>query len=254
MLANLSAQTPIQIKYECTPEDIDLFGLNCTEDQPCPVFLELSSAETATGRLLIAGNLHTRDITLYSLLLASDDNGVTWTEPQARIRNAALEQIEFFDPQTGWVTGGSIDPLTRNPFLLLTADGGRTWRQVLLADDSKFGTIAQFHFTSQKSGQLILDTSQGRTVSHELYESQTGGESWEMKQKSSTRLKLNETRAPAAFRVRVDAKSNTFRLERRAGTAWDLIASFAVRAGNCPSPMPIPSPTASPTPAPANNQ
>ena len=73
----------------------------------------------------------------------------TWTEPSPRLRNAALEQIEFWDAQKGWISGESIDPLARNPFLMLTTDGGHTWRQKLLLDDEKYGTIAQFHFDSQ---------------------------------------------------------------------------------------------------------
>ena len=110
------AESPVT--YECSPEDIEQFGLNCSDDEPCTVLLELASAEAVGNRILVTGNLHTRDATLLSLLLASDDGGVTWTEPVIRMRNAAFEQIEFWDGQTGWVSGESINPLARNPFLL----------------------------------------------------------------------------------------------------------------------------------------
>ncbi len=153
------------------------------------MLLELTSAEAAGNRVVVTGNLHTRNSTLFSLLLASDDNGLTWTEPAQRMRSAALEQIEFWDPQTGWISGESIDPLARNPFLLLTADGGRTWRQKLLSEDEKFGTIGQFHFDSKTNGELVLDAGQGNAVRQELYTSMTGGESWELKEVSNKPLR-----------------------------------------------------------------
>jgi hypothetical protein len=241
MLAlRLAAQTaagvaPVSVAYECPPADVEAFGLNCTEDRPCPVFLELASVEAAGGRVLITGNLHTRDITLFSLLLASEDGGVTWTEPTARMRNAALEQIEFFDPQTGWISGESIDPLARNPFLMMTADGGRTWRQKLLFEDSKFGTIAQFHFDSKSNGELVLDATQGKAVRQELYATMTGGESWEVKQVSNKPLKLKSVRSAeqAGWRVRADAANGTYRLEHGAGRNWQHVASFNIHVTDC---------------------
>ena len=227
------AQTPIQLKYECSPEDVETFGLPCTEDEPCPVFLELSSAEAAGPKLFAAGNLHTGSTTLFGVLLASEDNGVTWTEPFPRIRASALEQIEFFDPQTGWASGGSLDPLSRNPFLLVTADGGKTWRQRPMFDDTKYGAITQFHFTSRTAGELLMDVSQGRNTRQELYGSGTGGESWELKQSSTKPLRLTAPAKPAVWRMRADAASKTLRLEHANGRAWDLITSFAIHVADC---------------------
>ena len=229
----LCAESPVP--YECTPQDIELFGLNCTEEEPCAVLLELTSADAAGNRLLVTGNLHTRDATLFSLLLASDDNGLTWTEPAPRMRNAALEQIEFWDAQTGWISGESIDPLTRNPFLLLTADGGRTWRQKSLLEDEKFGTIAQFHFDSKTNGELVVDAGQGKTVRQELYASMTGGESWELKQVSNKPLRLKNTRLPnqSGWRVRADAPHGAYLLERGSGRNWEMVASFPIHVADC---------------------
>ena len=48
-----------------------------------------------------------------AILLASDDGGKTWTEPVPRLRAAALDQIQFIDLQTGWISGQN-----------LSADGG----------------------------------------------------------------------------------------------------------------------------------
>jgi len=227
------AESPVT--YDCPAEDIEHFGLICSEDQPCTVLLELTAAEAAGNRIVVTGNLHTRDATLLSLLLTSDDGGVIWTEPVQRMRNAALEQIEFWDAQTGWVSGESINPLARNPFLLLTTDGGHTWRPKLIVDDEKFGTIAQFHFSSIGDGELVIDTSHGKTVRQELYGTRTGGESWELKEVDNQPVHLKGARAPnqSGLRVRADAARGAYLLERGSGKNWEMVASFPIHVADC---------------------
>lgn len=239
LVRTLAAQEPVRVAYECTEDDANALGLTCTMEDPCPVFLELASAEAAGGRLLAAGNLHTKNVTLYGIVLASEDNGVTWTEAHERIRAAAVEQIEFIDLQTGWINGESIDPLARNPFFLLTTDGGRTWRQKLVVEDAKFGTIAQFHFDTPSHGELVLDASQGTNVRQELYETMTGGEGWELKQVNHAPIHLKNARGPnqgtsqGVMRVRTDASSGTFVIERGGGKTWSRVASFAIHVADC---------------------
>ena len=229
---NLCAQAPIRIPYECTPQDVDAFGLNCSDEEPCQIFLELTAAESIGGRLMMVGNLHTRTVTMFSLLLASDDGGSTWAEPTPRIHNAALDLIQFFDGQNGWASGESIDPLARNAFMLVTHDGGRIWRQRPLFDDTKYGTIAQFHFTSPSAGELVLDASQGKATRQERYETQTGGESWELKEKGTARLRLNNTHV-SDLHLAADAKAGTYKLERGTGKAAQPIASFVIHTADC---------------------
>ncbi len=231
----LTAQEPVRVAYECTEDDADALGLTCTMEDPCPVFLELSSAEAAGGRLLAAGNLHTKNVTLYGIVLASEDNGATWTEAHERIRAAAVEQIQFLDLQTGWISGESIDPLARNPFFLLTTDGGRTWRQKLVVEDTKYGTIAQFHFDTPSHGELVLDASQGTSVRQELYETMTGGEGWELKEVNRAPIRLKDARAPnqGPLRVRTDAASGAFIIERGGGKTWNRVASFSIHVADC---------------------
>lgn len=249
-----AAQSAIKFPYECTDKDIDQFGLNCTLEEPCPVFLELSAAESGAGRLIVTGNLHLKSQTLFGVLLASEDNGLTWTEAHSRIPWATLEHVQFLDLQTGWISGVTIDPLARNPFFLLTIDGGKTWRQSPAFEDTKYGTISQFHFDSATHGQMILDASNRRTVRQELYESNTGGESWEIRETSEKRMELPGMRGQGtslAYRVRVDAKSDTFVVERGGGKSWDMIASFDVHVSDCPPPRRPPSEnTASPPTSP----
>jgi photosystem II stability/assembly factor-like uncharacterized protein len=231
----LAAQEPVRVAYACTEDDANAFGLTCTMDDPCPVFLELVSADSAVGRLLVAGNLHTKNVTLYGVVLASEDNGLTWTEAHERVRAAALEQIEFFDVQTGWINGESIDPLARNPFFLLTTDGGKTWTQKLVAEDTKYGTVAQFHFDSASHGELVLDASQGRTIRQELYETNTGGDSWELKQVDKAPIRLKNAKAPnqGPLRVRTDAGSGAYIIERGGGRSWDRVATFTIHIADC---------------------
>lgn len=230
--ACLSAQTPFQLKYECSPADAEAFGLPCTEQRPCQVFLEISSVDSAGGKLFAVGNLHTEDITLYGVVLASEDRGATWAEPIARVRASALEQVEFFDAKTGWASGESVDPLSRNPFVLLTTDGGKTWRQKLMFDDTKYGTITQFHFTSASSGELLLDASRGNQTRQELYGSETGGESWELKESSTKPIHFPSAKS-TAWRVRPDAPTKTLRVEHLNGRVWEPVASFAIHVADC---------------------
>ena len=229
------AQTRVRLAYECTEEDVDAFGLTCTMEQPCPVYVEIASVDGTGNRIVATGNLHTSDRTLYSVVMMSEDGGLTWSEPHARLRSAALEQIEFLDLQTGWISGVSIDPLPRNPFFLLTTDGGKIWRQKLVFDDARVGTVAQFHFTSKSTGQFVLDASRGKTIRQELYESHTGGESWEAKQTSNSALRLANPRPPRSlnWRARADAATQTYRLERGAGSVWEPIADVAIHVTDC---------------------
>src|SRR5580704_8765051 len=111
----LRAQTPLEntgkplrVPFECMEADTEAAALSCSEEEPCPVFLELSSVEAAGNKIFLAGNLHTNTTTLYSILFASEDAGKTWTEPHPRIRFAGLDQIEFIDFQNGWIAGANL--------------------------------------------------------------------------------------------------------------------------------------------------
>ena len=81
----------------------------------------------------------------------------------------------------------------------------------------------------------MLDASQGRTIRQELYETMTGGESWELKQVSNTPLRVRNARAPGqtGWRARADAASDTYVLERGTGRTWEPVASFAIHIADC---------------------
>ena len=231
----LTAQSPVRVEYSCPAEDVDSFGLTCSADDPCPVFLELAWVESAGARLLVTGNLHTATTTLYGILLLSEDAGKTWTEPIMRLRSAALDQIQFIDLQTGWISGQKIEPLPKDSFLLLTTDGGTTWRQRPLFDETRVGSIAQFWFESRTIGELVFDRSQGASTLQELHQTMTGGESWAPARVSRTviRLQKAQPRDSASWRARADAATKTYRIERRAGDKWESVASFLIEIGEC---------------------
>ena len=126
--------------------DIQAAGLGCSEEDPCPVYLELSNVEAVGHKIFVTGNLHTPTATLDSILLASDDEGKTWTEPHPRLRSSGLDQIQFVDFQNGWISGANLQGAPRDPFLLITTDGGKTWRQRPIFEESRVASIERFWF------------------------------------------------------------------------------------------------------------
>jgi hypothetical protein len=232
----LAGQSATRLEYTCSPSDVEKFGLTCSEDEPCDVFLELTSAEGVGSTIFVAGDLHTVTTTLYGVLLMTGDGGKTWTEPSPRIEGSALDQVQFPDLQHGWASGVMEQPLARDPFFLVTQDGGKTWRKNPLFNETRYGSIQQFWFDSPKTGQLILERSQGRASLYEMYETSNGGDTWSVNGAGAKNLKLSKAPAKesATWRIRTDAASKANRIERRTSAGgWETVASLAVRAGVC---------------------
>ena len=101
----------------------------------------------AVGNKIFSPEIFTRPMaTLYSILLASEDGGKTWTEPHPRIRSSGLDQIQFVDFQNGWISGANLQGAPRDPFLLITTDGGKTWRDRPIFEESRVAAIERFWF------------------------------------------------------------------------------------------------------------
>jgi hypothetical protein len=250
---------PILLPFQCTEEDIQKGGLSCTEEDPCPVYLELGAVDGSGSRVLAAGNLHTSAVTLYSVLLQSDDLGHTWREPHSRVRAAGLDHIQFLDAETGWVSGLVLSPLPQEPFLMVTQDAGKTWRQRPILSESsenRLGSIQQFSFGAKNSGSLIVDRGQGSDGDrYELYESPDAGENWTIKESSTKPLRLRRPPPPPSsdWRVRADARTQAFHLEHRAAPdRWSSLAAFAIKVPPCKPPPPsvVEEPPATPVPPP----
>jgi hypothetical protein len=239
--ALLNNGKPMVLPFQCTREDIQAAGFTCSEEAPCPVYLELSAAASSGNKYYLAGNIHSDAVTLYAILLGSEDAGRTWREINPRIRGAGLDHLQFLDSATGWAGGQQLFPLPQEPFVLLTADGGKTWRQQPIFGESAenhFGSIQQLFFSSRTAGSVIVDRSQGGDAGpFALYESPDGGESWIIKEQSNKPMQIKGAPPPDAdWRVRVDAATKAFLLEQRQGQRWTSRAAFSVDIAACKLP------------------
>ena len=223
---------PMRVPAVCAADDLQTLGVICSQDDPCPLYVELNAVESVGARLFIAGNIHTPTATLSSLLLSSADSAKTWIEVHPRIHYSSLEQIQFIDFANGWISGALLQTLPRDPFFLVTTDGGKTWRERPLFEDTHPGSIETFWFESGKSGTVLLTPDAGK---YEMYETMTGGESWAVKQIASKPLKLPQARAAAenGWRLRPNAKSHSYDVEMKEGNGWQRVASFLVEIGTC---------------------
>ena len=225
---------PMHIAFECTEVDMQASGLACPDEEPCPVYLELTNIEAVGNKLFLPGNLHTPTTTIYSILLSTDDAGKTWSEPHTRIPLAGLDQIQFIDFQNGWISGANLQGAPRDPFLLITTDGGKTWRQRPVYEDSRLGVIERFWFDSPQQGTMLVDARLESNV-RELYETRTGGESWSLRQASADPIRFPKTKdaGSAGWRIRADSSTKSYAVEKSEGQRWQKVASFLVHVGSC---------------------
>lgn len=238
-----NAGKPMLVDFHCTDDDIQYFGMSCSEDEPCPIYLELTAFEPVGNQLFAAGNIHTSINTLYSIVVASNDGGKTWREPYERMRGAGLDHVLFKDFEYGWISGQNLHPLPRDPFLLLTTDGGKSWRRRPVFDDNRSGSVQQIWFDSRTAGSLIFDRGQSgeEGMRYELHETATGGDGWMVREASEKPIRIR--RMPTAaenpdWRLRADAASKSYRIEKRVGSQWTAAASFLVDIGSC-TPAPV---------------
>ncbi len=235
----LHAQTkPNRLEGQCSAELVQNLSLPCSTDEPCPLYLELAAAESVAQRIVISGNLHTGAHTVESLLLSSDDGGRTWTEAHSRIPQAVLDQIQFIDFEAGWINGHILQTTPKDAFFLLTTDGGKTWRRRPVTGESRTGAVDSFWFDSRNHGMLALDRVRAaeNNFRYELWESQTGGESWSVRQVDTKPVPLPAPKREPSLRIRTDSAAKVHRLERRENNRWVAVASFQVSAGECRPP------------------
>ena len=234
---------PMKLEVTCGNPEIDRFGLTCSLDEPCPLYLELAAVEAAGDKIFASGNLHTDKSTVASVLLASSDGGKTWTEPHPRLEGATLDLMQFIDLEVGWVSGEQAGALPRDPFFLLTTNGGKTWVRRPVFSETRVGMIDQFWFESRTAGAMTVDRTQtgdsgGR---YELFESMTGGESWMLRQVSTKPVVLKKGRppGPGTWRVRADGATKSFNIEKRGSAQWSPVASFLITVGDCRPAEPV---------------
>ena len=226
---------PMVVPFHCTEDDIRSAGLTCSEEEPCPVYLELAAVESTGIRIFTAGNIHTASATLYSILPGTEDNGLTWREVHERMPAAGLDHIQFAGVETGWTSGLTFSPLPQDPFLLMTTDGGKTWRSHAIFNETRFGSIQQFFFEDKDSGSLVIDHGAGSSDDrYELFETNDGGQTWNIRETNVKQIHLKRAPVPNPdWRLRADGPSKSFHLEHRQGQRWVSLAAFAVNLGAC---------------------
>jgi hypothetical protein len=244
---------PMRVGYGCAEEDLQWAGMSCNEGEPCAIYLELTAVVSNGRKVLAAGNLHSTSATLSSLLLQSDDSGATWKEPVTRFRGSAVEQLQFYDPMHAWAAGETEYPLPRDPFILLTTDGGGLWQERTVGEEGNAGSVQRFWFDSAEHGELIIDAGKTSPGGRYLtYESETSGESWLLRG-SDNRLPALR-RAPVAtedpdWRIRTGKDGKAYQIEKRAGNAWEAVASFLIEVASCKGDTgPLPSQPVEPKP------
>jgi hypothetical protein len=233
--ALINSGKPMRVPYACSTEDMQWAGMSCSEREPCPIYLEITDVEVTGNKIFLTGNLHNGVTTLYSILLGSSDAGKSWTEPFERIRGAGLDQIQFYDFESGWISGQNLHPLPQDPFLLITGDGGQTWRKQPVFGDSRHGSILQFGFTSKTAGHLVVDRGQASESSrYERYETPNGGDTWMIREASDSPIRIRSAgSANPDWRIRPDGPSRSFRIERKQGENWMNVAAFLVQIESC---------------------
>jgi hypothetical protein len=225
---------PITIPFQCSLDDVHWSGLACSEDEPCPIYLELSAVEAVGDRVFAAGNIHSDTVTLYSVLLSSADAGHSWQAAPESVRGAGLDRIQFMDGLTGWVSGQTIFPISQDPFFLLTTDGGKSWKLKPIYTDVHPGSIQQFFFDSKTAGMVVVDNGAGgEGERYSRFETADGGETWSIREQSKKALQLKRAPTNTTWRVRADAATRAYRIEHRAGNQWTAAAAFSVKLPAC---------------------
>ena len=50
---------PMTVPFHCTDDDIAQSGLTCSEEAPCPVYLDLTAVAALGAKIFVTGNVHT---------------------------------------------------------------------------------------------------------------------------------------------------------------------------------------------------
>ncbi len=236
-----------RVPLSCRAAELEAANIQCSNEEPCRVFMELTAVEAVSPKILLAGNLHTPAATLSSIALWSDDAGATWREPVARIPAAGFESIQFLNDQHGWIAVQPQDQFPHDPYLLVTTNGGQTWEPLrIFTEEGRQGLLQQFYFDSRDHGWALIDRS---SEGFEMYETLNAGMSWMLRETSSRPITPKwAVRRASDWRLREDAKLRTYEVERRVGETWRQVADFRVEVGVCKNPEPV----APPQPPPEN--
>jgi hypothetical protein len=154
------------------------------------------------------------------------------------VKGAGLDLIYFRGAESGWISGQVLTVPPRDPFFLLTTDGGAHWRRRNIFDDQRISLVQEFWFDDAKTGGLVIDRVHSSETGgrYERYETMTGGADWMIREVSPAPIRPRAARTAmpdSAWRVREDAKTQSWQVEQRVGAGWKLVAAFALEAAVC---------------------
>ena len=214
---------PIVVPLKCDYEDLLNAGMVCNEDTPCRLYLDLVAVYGMDEFVFVLGNIHSSGGTVSSILLASDDQGVTWREAAERIPGGSLERTLFVSGTHGWIAGQRWEGTTQAyPFLLLTDNGGARWekRELWEQDSDRSGVVSTLGFENDESGFLVVERLSFETDPFELYETRNGGRSWTIREITSDQPEIPIRRAishPPLWRLRAGRGRGAHMIEKACG-------------------------------------
>ncbi len=192
---------------------------------PCPVYLELSAVAANGPKDPCGGESaqHFRDAQLPSCCRATipERHGKNRPPGSGETRSSSCSSD---DSEHAWAAGETQYPLPRDPFVLLTTDGGASWRGAShrRRRQRRFRTA----FVVRFGGAWRIDRRCGQDVNERpvsFFESETGGDSWALRSTADRAPALR--RAPATaedpnWRIRTAKDGNAYQIENRAGDSW----------------------------------
>jgi photosystem II stability/assembly factor-like uncharacterized protein len=235
----------ISLSTACDVDRLEYAGIRCNADRPCDLFLELVSSASEGNWVVLTGEVHTADATYESVVLSSQDGGLTWTESAERVLAGGIESISIVDAETAFVAGQQGDTATGEiPFLLVTDDGGESWetRMVTTGSEKVEGLVVAFQADTTSHGYLTLEQLAATGDPYRLYETYNGGRSWSIRQISADKPQIPGSRLALGtedWSVRPDVASGEFIVAKRSSSelsGWAEQGRFAGAVGSCPLP------------------
>lgn len=115
-----------------------------------------------------------------AFLLRSDDNGATWQSTDMGADCAMILDVYFRTPEVGILCAGSdADVSKSNALILLTKDGGKTWKKVYQSN-RPYEITWKGAFPTEKTGYVTVQSYNPDKTITQRYVAKTtdGGETW----------------------------------------------------------------------------